>query len=43
MTSRDTDEDVERTAGKPIVEIFVDDGEPHFRDLERAAVLSAAA
>ncbi len=40
-TSRDTDEDVERTAGKPIVEIFVDDGEPHFRALERAAVLAA--
>ena len=41
VTSRDTDEDVERTAGKPIVEIFVDDGEPHFRELERAAVLTA--
>ncbi len=40
-TSRDTDEDVERTAGKPISEIFVDDGEPHFRSLERAAVLAA--
>lgn len=40
-TSRDTDEDVERTAGKPISEIFVDDGEPHFRVLERAAVLTA--
>lgn len=40
-TSRDTDEDVERTAGKPISEIFVDDGEPHFRALERAAVLAA--
>ncbi|OKJ01077.1 shikimate kinase [Kitasatospora sp. CB01950] len=40
---RDTDEDVERTAGKPIPEIFVDDGEPHFRQLERAAVAAAAA
>lgn len=40
---RDTDADVERTAGKPIAEIFVDDGEPHFRDLERAAVLAGLA
>jgi len=38
---RDTDEDVELTAGKPISEIFVDDGEGHFRDLERAAVVTA--
>ncbi|MBX9245865.1 shikimate kinase [Actinotalea ferrariae] len=40
-TSRDTDEDVERTAGKAISEIFFDEGEPHFRALERAAVLTA--
>ncbi|MFD8599865.1 shikimate kinase [Kitasatospora sp. NPDC059646] len=39
---RDTDEDIERTAGKPIPEIFVDEGEPHFRQLERAAVAAAA-
>lgn len=39
--SRDTDADVEHTAGKPIREIFVDDGEPLFRDLERAAVAIA--
>lgn len=38
---RDTDADVEATAGKPITEIFVDDGEPAFRELERAAVLAA--
>ena len=38
---RDTDADVEATAGKPITEIFVDDGEPAFRALERAAVLAA--
>ncbi|GEN78858.1 shikimate kinase [Actinotalea fermentans] len=38
---RDTDADVEATAGKPITEIFVDDGEPAFRTLERAAVLAA--
>ncbi|WP_328461513.1 shikimate kinase [Streptomyces sp. NBC_00448] len=41
VTYRDTDEDIVRTAGKPIAEIFIDDGEPHFRDLERAAVAAA--
>jgi shikimate kinase len=35
---RDTDHDVEATAGKPIGEIFIDDGEEHFRTLERSAV-----
>lgn len=40
---RDTDEDVEKAAGKPVSEIFVDDGEPHFRDLERQAVAAALA
>lgn len=40
---RDTDADVEATAGKPITEIFVDDGEPAFRALERGAVLAALA
>ena len=38
VTARDTDADVEAAAGKPIREIFVDDGEPRFRELERAAV-----
>ncbi|WP_344606433.1 shikimate kinase [Sporichthya brevicatena] len=38
---RDTDADVEATAGKPISEIFVDDGEAAFRALERAAVATA--
>ena len=38
---RDTDADVEAAAGKPIAEIFVDDGEAHFRALERAAVRAA--
>ncbi len=41
VAARDTDADVEVVAGKPIAEIFVDDGEPHFRELERAAVLRA--
>jgi shikimate kinase len=34
----DTDAIIEATAGKPIPEIFFDDGEAHFRDLERAAI-----
>ncbi|MEV6692527.1 shikimate kinase [Micromonospora sp. NPDC051196] len=40
---RDTDADIERLAGKPIPEIFVDEGEEHFRALERAAVAAALA
>jgi shikimate kinase len=40
---RDTDSDIEATAGKPIPDIFVDDGEPAFRTLERAAVAIALA
>ena len=35
---RDTDADVEATAGKTISDLFVQDGEEHFRALERAAV-----
>jgi len=38
---RDTDDDVEVKAGKPISDIFIDDGEPAFRDLEVAAVAEA--
>jgi len=38
---RDTDHDVEAMAGKPIAEIFVDEGEDHFRALERDAVALA--
>jgi shikimate kinase len=40
---RDTDSDIEAVAGKPIPEIFIDDGEAHFRTLERAAVTAALA
>jgi shikimate kinase len=43
VTFRDTDHDVEAEAGKPIGEIFIDDGEEHFRALERAAVRDALA
>ncbi len=39
----DTDTAVEAVAGKPIPEIFVDDGEEHFRALERTAVAAALA
>lgn len=35
---RDTDGDVERLAGKPVSEIFLDDGEATFRRWERDAV-----
>ena len=38
---RDTDHDIETVSGKSISEIFVDDGEAHFRALERAAVATA--
>ncbi|MFI6762134.1 shikimate kinase [Micromonospora sp. NPDC050417] len=38
---RDTDADIETAAGKPIPEIFVDEGEEHFRTLERDAVATA--
>jgi shikimate kinase len=38
---RDTDTDVEAAAGKPIGEIFIDDGEERFRELEHAAVRAA--
>ncbi len=41
VSFRDTDTDIERTAGKPITDIFVEDGEPAFRALERAAVDAA--
>ncbi|MFG2000070.1 shikimate kinase [Spirillospora sp. NPDC048911] len=40
---RDTDADTETAAGKPIGEIFIDDGEDHFRALEHAAVRAALA
>ena len=40
---RDTDLDIEQLAGKPIPEIFIDEGEAHFRTLERAAVAAALA
>lgn len=40
---RDTDADIEAVAGKPVPEIFTDDGEAHFRTLEGQAVAAALA
>jgi shikimate kinase len=40
---RDTDADVEAAVGKPIADIFVDDGEEAFRAQETAALLDALA
>lgn len=38
---RDTDHDVEARAGKPVSEIFIDDGEATFRSMEKSAVAAA--
>ena len=38
---RDTDADVGAAAGKPVSDIFVEDGEDAFRELERAAATRA--
>ncbi|MEV7688111.1 shikimate kinase [Streptomyces bungoensis] len=40
---RDTDADIEAAENRTIAEIFVDDGEPAFRALEKAAVRTALA
>jgi shikimate kinase len=40
---RDTDVDIERTEGRSVSDIFVDSGEPYFRDLEAKAVADALA
>jgi shikimate kinase len=41
LSVRDTDRDVESGQGRSISDIFVDDGERVFRELERAAVAEA--
>lgn len=43
LSVRDTDEDVERTSGRSVADIFFEDGESAFRELEHAAVLTALA
>jgi shikimate kinase len=40
---RDTDADIEQTAGTTVADLFVDSGEPHFRALEEQAVARALA
>ncbi|MFK8906776.1 shikimate kinase [Streptomyces sp. YS-3] len=40
---RDTDADIVAAQGRPIADIFVDEGEPYFRELEREAVRAALA
>ena len=43
VTYTDTDTVIEQEAGKPVGDIFIEDGEPAFRALERAAVARCAA
>lgn len=43
VTYRDTDSDVETAQGRSIADIFLDDGEDHFRTAEREAVHRALA
>ncbi len=40
-TFRDTDAEIEAKAGKPAADIFIEDGEVAFRELERAAATRA--
>ncbi|MFI5621227.1 shikimate kinase [Streptomyces sp. NPDC051567] len=40
---RDTDADIVAAEGREISDLFVDEGEPHFRALERRAVAAALA
>lgn len=40
---RDTDRDIEASEGRAVSDIFVEDGEPYFRDREREAVARALA
>ncbi|SNR77966.1 shikimate kinase [Blastococcus mobilis] len=40
---RDTDHDIETTTGSSVADLFVSEGEPHFRALEEQAVATAVA
>jgi shikimate kinase len=40
---RDTDDDVTQAAGKPVADVFVEDGEDAFRELEQQAATRALA
>jgi len=41
VSFRDTDADIVAVTGKTVAEVFIDDGEEHFRALERTAVEAA--
>ena len=41
LTFRDIDDDVETTTGRTVADVFADDGEDRFRQLEREAVARA--
>jgi shikimate kinase len=41
VTVRDTDADIEATAGASVQDVFIDHGEAHFRELEEEAVAKA--
>ncbi|MEU8434664.1 shikimate kinase [Streptomyces sp. NPDC029216] len=43
VSYRDTDADIVAAQGREISDIFVDEGEPYFRELERQAVAAAVA
>ncbi len=43
VDARDTDADIAAAAGTTIADLFVEHGEAHFRELERAAVATALA
>ena len=43
LAFRDTDSDVEAATGARIADLFIDEGEPHFRALEERAVARALA
>ena len=41
VATRDTDDDVVASTSRSIADVFVEDGEPAFRELEHAAVVAA--
>nr|MDT0665225.1 shikimate kinase [Micromonospora sp. DSM 115978] len=43
VSFRDTDDDVEALTGTTVADVFIEHGEAHFRELERAAVAAALA
>jgi shikimate kinase len=43
LTVRDTDQDIEASQGVTVQDIFIDEGEAHFRALEEKAVAAALA